>query len=171
MHMNTNVWVQHFNAVGAPFNILNIYKEWVGTSWPYTQLQAFQLQAIRTAKVFEICTGLANHIFPKRFLSNLREQFASYSMHMHTNVWVQQFNAVCIPLKPSECLQGMSWDQLTICAAARSKLNGQSLWELGSYSMHMNIYVWVHQFNWQCAFICKFSECFKGAPTALNCCT
>ena len=46
------------------WNILNIYKlkEWVGTSWPFVQLQ----EAIRTTKVFENCSGLALRL--KRFL-------------------------------------------------------------------------------------------------------
>ena len=34
-------WVPYFNAMLAPLN----YKEWVGSSWPYAQLQ----EAIRTA--------------------------------------------------------------------------------------------------------------------------
>ena len=53
-----NIWMQC-----APlWHILNIYKEWEGTSWPCTQLQG----AIRKASVLESCSGLAMH--PKRFL-------------------------------------------------------------------------------------------------------
>jgi len=44
------------------WNILNIYKEWMGTSWPYAQLQ----EAIITAKSFESCSGLAQ-AFPFTF--------------------------------------------------------------------------------------------------------
>ena len=51
--------------------IRNIYKEWVGTSWPYVQLQ----EAIRTAKVFESGSGFG--MCPKSSLSNLPEQLGT----------------------------------------------------------------------------------------------
>ena len=79
---------------------------------------------------------------------------------------MQYFNAVCAPLKHSEYLylQGMNGDQLTICAAARSNQNGQSIIirELNCvgrapqafqfvgtvwYSMQLNVSVALQYFN------------------------
>jgi hypothetical protein len=65
--------------------VANIHKEWVGTSWPCTQLQ----EAIRTAKVSESCRGLAMR--PKGFLVKFARKVWYY---MHMKIWVQHFNAV-----------------------------------------------------------------------------
>ena len=75
-----------------------------------------QLQeAIRTATVFECCSGLA------------MRPSVPFQICWNVNSWVQHayeclsatqhFNAVGTSLKHSEYLQGMSGDQLTICAA------------------------------------------------------
>ena len=48
------------------WNILNIYKEWVGTGWPCTHAQL--QEAIRMAKVSESCNGLAMPPKLHRFL-------------------------------------------------------------------------------------------------------
>ena len=117
------VWYEcNISMQCAPlWNILNIYKEWMGTSWPYVQLQ----EAIRTAKVFEGCSGLA--LRPRLRVSF---QICGSSLVEHAECFSQHSHAVLAPLKHSECLQGMSGGQLTICAAARSNQNGQSVWAL-----------------------------------------
>ena len=48
------------------WNILNICKEWVGTSWPYVQLQ----ETIKTTKVFEKLQWLGLAPKLKSFLQN-----------------------------------------------------------------------------------------------------
>ena len=190
------IWVLHayeylsatFQCSAPLWNILNIYREWVGTSWPCTQLQ----EAIRTAKDSESCRGLAmrpsvsvsfqicgNSLVATAciwmFECSISMQCAPLKLKhseylqlqgiigdqlticaavgwpcasgvpfkicgnslvatacMHMNVWVQRNISIamqCAPLKHSKYLQGMSGDQLTICAAARSNQNDQSLWE------------------------------------------
>ena len=52
------------------------------------------------------------------------------NMLLRIHIWVQYFNAVRAPVKHSEYLQGMSGDQLSVCRAARSNQNSQSLWGL-----------------------------------------
>ena len=107
------------------WNILNVYKEWMGTSWPFAQLQ----EAIRTAKVFESCSGLAMRL--KRFRQEFTEQFGIMHCQLNGKVWGQHFNAVRAPLNHSEYLQGMNGVQAdNTCAVARSNQNRQSCWEL-----------------------------------------
>ena len=129
------------------WNILNIYKKWMGTK---LTICAVARSNQNGQSLWELqWVGLAPQAIPCKNCGN-------------SLVWMLHFNAVRAPLKHSEYLQGMNGHQLTICAAARSNQNGQSLWGLwwvdhapqafplkiaGTvwYSMHMN--VWVQYFN------------------------
>ena len=132
------------------WNILNIYREWMGTRWPFALLQ----EAIRTTKsLWELqWVGLAPQTFACKMFGNS----------------LVHFNAVRAPLNHSQYLQGMNGHQLTICAVARSNQTGQSLklWELQWVSHAPQVFpskvcktVWycMQMNSWMLTFGCDIS--------------